>query len=181
MARQKRNFKLLLSFRQPLDFLTSSCQLTPNQLPRSPFCNRRPLRGRRILLSRFWPSSPSNFLFSRRWRPVESASSQPVLQPAPAAKGAHITVWFQGVNTCCEFFFECVSDCENRLFATSRRNLISQPPREFARVGARFAGKFFRRESTVEVLTTASESASASTRSERESSLASGRVAHDLR
>jgi len=35
------------------------------QLLRKPFFNRRPLRRRRILLSRCWPSTPSNFLFSR--------------------------------------------------------------------------------------------------------------------
>jgi hypothetical protein len=41
------------------------------QLLRRLFFNQHPLRRRRILLSRFLSSSPSNFLFSRRWRPVE--------------------------------------------------------------------------------------------------------------
>ena len=140
VARQKRNFKLLLSFRQPLDFVSRGVGGDSNQLLRTPFFNRYPLRRRRILLSRFWPSTPSifysrgvgdrsnqllrspsfdrrplrrrrillcrflpstpsNFLFSRCRRPVESAPSQPVFQPAPAAKGAHLTVWLQGVNT----------------------------------------------------------------------------------
>ena len=126
VARQKRNSKLLRSFRQPLDFLLRGVGGDPNQLPRnqffnrhplrggasyclvscrqplrifyfrgiddssnqrlrSPFFNRRPLRRRRILLSRFWPSTPSNFLFSRCRRPVGAVSSQPVFQPAPPA------------------------------------------------------------------------------------------------
>jgi len=106
-CRQKRNSNLLFSFRQSPRFLFRGNQLA-NQAPRvrfaAPFLKRHPLRGRRILLSRFWPSTPFEFLFSKCWRPVESASPQPVFQPAPAAKGAHITHRFQGVNTCRELF-----------------------------------------------------------------------------
>ena len=105
------------------------------------------------------------------------SSSRPVLQPASAAKAAHITDWFQRVNTRREFFFECVSDSENSVFVTSRRSLISWPPREFARARTSFAAKFFRRERVFEVVTSRRESASATTRPERELSLAAGRVA----
>ena len=107
-ARQKRNFKLLFSFRQPPRFLFRGDQLVEPSSPRplrGAVLKRHPLRGRRILLSRFWPSTPFEFLFSKCWRSVESASSQPVFQPAPAAKGAHITHRFQGVNTCRKLFF----------------------------------------------------------------------------
>ena len=70
VARQKRNFKLLLSFRQPPRFSFRGDQLRPNQLPRSPFFQPASAARWRILLSVFLPSTPSNFLFSRCRRPV---------------------------------------------------------------------------------------------------------------
>jgi hypothetical protein len=178
-ARQKRNCKLLRSFRQPPRFLISRCRrrLEPassqpvlhpvsaakgahltasflavnpfeffifrgvgdqsNQFLRSPFFNRRPLRRRRILLSRLLPSSPSNFLSFEMLSAVDSVPSQPVFQPAPAAKGAHLTVWLQGVNTPREIFFERVSTAKNMVISSPRENRISWPSREFARASTR--------------------------------------------
>jgi hypothetical protein len=166
-------------FVNPLDFLFRGVGGDSNQLLRNPFCTRYPLRRGRILLPRFLPSTPSNFLFfevlatcrtssfaarlstgahceggasyclvccrqaprifylSRSRRPVESVPSQPVFQPAPAAKGAHLTVWLQGVNTPREIFFECVSTAKNMVISSPRENPISWPSREFARASLR--------------------------------------------
>jgi hypothetical protein len=68
---------------------------------------------------------PRIVLFSRRWRPVEPASSQPVLRPAPAAKAAHLTVSFLAVNPLETFLF---SRCWRPVEAASSQPVFQPAP-----------------------------------------------------
>ena len=146
VARQKRNSKLLRSFRQPLRFSISRCRRRPDQLPSNQFYNRHPLRRGRILLSHFFPSTPSNVLFFEALAVSRSSFFAVRFSPAPTAKRAHLTVWLQGVNTLRKIFSEGASSAKNVVISSPRRKLVSLLPREFARARARLEGKFFERE-----------------------------------
>ncbi len=86
-ARQKRNSKLLRSFRQPPRFFISRCRRRPEPASSHPVFQPASAARGRILLSRFWPSTPSNFLFSRYRRPGDPAPSQPVFSTGTRCEG----------------------------------------------------------------------------------------------
>jgi hypothetical protein len=109
-ARQKRNFKLLRSFRQPLVFHFEVSAIGRTSFLATGFSTgiRREGGASYCLVSGRQPLR--NFYF----RGIDEQSNQRlrsgVFQPAPVAKAAHLTVSFLAVNPLESFCFRGVGD-----------------------------------------------------------------------
>ena len=142
-CRQKRNFKLLFSFRQPPRFLFRGDQLVE---PSSP----RPLRGAVFeaasaareahLTVSFLAVNPLRiFIFEVLATGRNQLLRSPFFNRRPLRRVRILLIGFRGSTPADNFFSRCI--CARR--TALRVSLISWPPREFARAKPQLTTKFF--------------------------------------
>jgi hypothetical protein len=115
VARQKRNFKLLRSFRQPLDFHLKVSATSPNQLLATRFSTGIRCEGGASYCLVSGRQPPRIFYFRGVGEQSIQCLRNPIFQPAPAAKAAHLTVSFPPVNPFEFFIFEVANKRSDQL------------------------------------------------------------------
>lgn len=122
VARQKRNSKLLRSFRQPPRFFISRCRRRFEPASSHPVLQPASAARGRILLSRFWPSTPSNVLFFEVLATCRTSSFAARLSTGAHCEGGASYCLVAGRQAPRIFYFRGVDDRSNQLLRSPSFN-----------------------------------------------------------